>query len=65
MKPLKVGIAGAFGSGKSTFCDAILKELPDYRVKIIRTGNYLKQNLPKMILPISQIEYEDLTILNL
>jgi uridine kinase len=52
MKPLKVGIAGAFGSGKSTFCDAILKELPDYRVKIIRTGNYLKQNLPKMILPL-------------
>lgn len=59
MKPLMIGIAGASGSGKSTFCDVLLRELSDLRVKVIRTDNYFKSNLPKIISPISQIEYED------
>lgn len=59
MKPLVIGIAGASGSGKSTFCDILLSELSEYKVKKIRTDNYFKSNLPKMISPISQIKYED------
>ncbi|MCM0648659.1 AAA family ATPase [Clostridium swellfunianum] len=59
MKPLVLGIAGASGSGKSTFSEILLKELTEYKVVTIRTDNYFKAKLPKIISPVSQNEYDD------
>ncbi|HCL02105.1 MAG TPA: hypothetical protein DHW61_06750 [Lachnoclostridium phytofermentans] len=59
MKPIVLGIAGASASGKSTFCDMLIKDLSDLKVTAIRTDNYFKENLPKMVSPTSKIEYDD------
>ena len=59
MKPIVVGIAGGSGSGKSTFCDILASELKDLRVAVISTDDFYKQSLPKIISPVSQVEYDD------
>ncbi|MCE5168227.1 AAA family ATPase [Paenibacillus profundus] len=59
MKPIIVGIAGGSGSGKSTYCDIIAKELKDYQVDVVSTDDFYKKDLPKMISPVSNVEYDD------
>ena len=59
MKPIVVGIAGGSGSGKSTYCEIIVKELKDYQVAVVSTDDFYKKDLPKMISPVSNVEYDD------
>ncbi|MCM3337465.1 AAA family ATPase [Paenibacillus sp. MER TA 81-3] len=54
-----MGIAGGSGSGKSTYCDIIAKELKDYQVDVVSTDDFYKKDLPKMISPVSNVEYDD------
>jgi len=59
MKPIVIGIAGGTGSGKSTFCDLLVNELKDLKVEVIRTDQYFKKELPKMISPLTNTELDD------
>ena len=59
MRPIVVGIAGGSGSGKSTFCNMLAKELQDYKVEVMRTDQYFNKVLPKMISPITNLECDD------
>jgi len=59
MKPIILGITGGSGSGKSTYCDILVKELKDYQVAVISTDDFYKKDLPKMISPVSKVEYDD------
>ncbi|WP_193726803.1 uridine kinase family protein [Paenibacillus guangzhouensis] len=59
LKPIIVGIAGGSGSGKSTYCEIIVKELKDYQVAVVSTDDFYKKDLPKMISPVSNMEYDD------
>ena len=58
-KPFIVGIAGGSGSGKSTFCEILVQELKDYQVSVVSTDQFFKRPLPKMISPVSRVEYDD------
>ena len=60
MNPLLIGIAGGTGSGKSTFSNLLVDELQqDLKVETIRTDQYFKKVLPKMISPITNEELDD------
>ncbi|MGG4192036.1 MULTISPECIES: uridine kinase family protein [unclassified Paenibacillus] len=59
MKPVIVGIAGGTGSGKSTFCKLLHDELSDCQVSVVSTDHFYKKVLPKMISPVSNVEYDD------
>nr|WP_314592149.1 AAA family ATPase [Paenibacillus terrigena] len=59
LKPIVVGIAGGSGSGKSTYCEIIVKELKDYQVAVVSTDDFYKRDLPKMVSPVSNVEYDD------
>ena len=58
-KPYVVAIAGCSGSGKSTFSGMLLEDLKDYRVELLATDRYFNRPLPKMISPLSGLEYDD------
>lgn len=59
LTPIILGIAGGSGSGKSTYCEILVKELKDYQVAIISTDDFYKNDLPKMVSPVSNVEYDD------
>jgi uridine kinase len=59
MKTLVIGIAGGSGSGKSTFCNILKKQLTDKKVFVINMDNYFKNPIPKMTSPITQRMDED------
>ncbi|MFD0716388.1 uridine kinase [Paenibacillus sp. GCM10027626] len=59
MKPIIVGIAGGSGSGKSTFCEILAKELKEYQVTVVSTDDFYKKTLPKIVSPVSNVEYDD------
>ncbi|MGZ9583059.1 uridine kinase family protein [Paenibacillus marinisediminis] len=59
MKPIMVGIAGGSGSGKSTYCELLANELEEFQVAVVSTDHFFKEDLPKMMSPISNVEYDD------
>lgn len=59
MGPVVIGIAGGTASGKSTFCNLLVEELSEYRVEVIRTDQYFRRPLPKMIAPLTGEEHDD------
>ena len=59
-KPYVIAIAGCSGSGKSTLSQKLLDDLKDdYRVELLATDRYFNRPLPKMISPLSGLEYDD------
>ena len=58
-KPFVIAIAGCSGSGKSTFSNMLLEDLKDYKVELLATDRYFNRPLPKMISPLSGLEYDD------
>ena len=58
-KPFVIAIAGCSGSGKSTFSQMLLEEFKDYKVELLPTDKYFNRPLPKMISPLSNLEYDD------
>ena len=59
-KPYVIAIAGCSGSGKSTLSQKLLNDLKDdYRVELLATDRYFNRPLPKMISPLSGLEYDD------
>jgi uridine kinase len=62
-KALVIGIAGGSASGKSTICGYIHKELEGLKVETLHIDAYYKENMPKIIAPITGIEYEDFCLL--
>ena len=59
MKTLVIGISGGSGSGKSHFCREFIKEYGSGNVILISADHYFKKELPKMISPLTQKEYDD------
>lgn len=58
-KPYVIAIAGCSGSGKSTFTEVLQKDFSDLRVEVLGTDKYFNRPLPKMISPLSNLEYDD------
>ena len=58
-KPFVIAIAGCSGSGKSTFSQMLLEEFKEYKVELLPTDKYFNRPLPKMISPLSNLEYDD------
>lgn len=58
-KPFVIAIAGCSGSGKSTFSQMLLEAFQDYSVELLPTDRYFNRPLPKMISPLSNLEYDD------
>jgi uridine kinase len=57
-KPYVLAVAGGTCSGKSTLTDKIQEELEnDYKVKVFNMDKYFKKEPPKVIAPITKIEY--------
>jgi uridine kinase len=59
VRPAIIGIAGGTASGKTTFCDILLKELGDLRIKVLKTDGFFKEQLPKAIAPLTGKEFDD------
>ncbi|WP_195576503.1 uridine kinase family protein [Paenibacillus sp. 1001270B_150601_E10] len=59
MQPILIGITGGSGSGKSTYCDQLAKALQDLKIAVVRTDQFFKWPLPKMISPITGEEMDD------
>ena len=61
MKPYVIGIAGGSASGKSTFCDALEKELEMLKVKVFHMDSYFKpkDERPFVAAPITKKMYTD------
>ena len=58
-KPYVVAIAGCSGSGKSTFTNLLKEDLKDLKVEVLGTDKFFNCPLPKMISPLSGLEYDD------
>ena len=58
-KPYVVAIAGCSGSGKSTFTNLLKEDLKDLKVEVLGTDKFFNRPLPKMISPLSGLEYDD------
>ncbi|MEG1426584.1 MAG: AAA family ATPase [Oscillospiraceae bacterium] len=52
-----IGVSGGSGSGKSTFCQALLPLLPQSRY--LSVDSHYKKELPTMISPLDKQEYPD------
>lgn len=60
MKPYVVAIAGGTCSGKSTLADALDKAFADsHKVKLFNMDSYFKNPTPKVVAPITGIEYPE------
>lgn len=59
MGKLVIGISGGSGSGKSYFCEQLAGSLNREDVILICADHYFKRELPKMISPLTQKEYDD------
>ena len=58
-RPLVVGIAGGTGSGKTTLCARLEEALAGYRVCAMHMDRYFLRVRPRMVAPVTGIEYED------
>ena len=58
-KPFVIAVAGCSGSGKSTLSSMLLKDFQDLKVELLATDKYFNRPLPKMISPLSGLEYDD------
>lgn len=60
-RPFLVGIAGGSASGKSTFCDILVKELSNLRIKTFHMDDYFKPEAkrPYVEAPITGNMYVD------
>ena len=58
-KPFVIAIAGCSGSGKSTLSGILKEDLKDLKVELLATDRYFNRPLPKMISPLSGLEYDD------
>ena len=60
-RPVVIGIAGGTASGKSTFSQALEKELSGLRVRVFHMDDYFKPEAerPRITAPVSGIEYRD------
>lgn len=56
---LIIGVSGGSGSGKSFFCKQLVELYEKNDVILICADHYFKQELPKIISPLTQREYED------
>lgn len=54
-----IGIAGGSGSGKTTFCSNLAKNLNVLKVKTISTDDYFREVKPKVNAPYNGKEYDD------
>lgn len=58
-KPLVVGIAGGTASGKTTLSNRLAEALEGLHVRVFHMDQYFLQVKPRMVAPITRIEYED------
>ena len=58
-KPFVIAVAGCSGSGKSTLSSMLLKDFQDLKVELLATDKFFNRPLPKMISPLSGLEYDD------
>lgn len=58
-RPFVVAIAGCSGSGKSTLSAMLREDLADHKIELLATDRYFNRPLPKMISPLSGLEYDD------
>ncbi len=58
-KQLIIGVSGGSGSGKSFFCKQLVKLYEENEMVLICADHYFKKELPTMISPLTQKEYED------
>lgn len=58
-KPFVIAIAGCSASGKSTFTQMLVEDFKEYKVGLLPTDQYFNRPLPKMISPLSNLEYDD------
>lgn len=56
---LLIGVSGESGSGKTHFCAQFISSLSEQRAILIHADHYFKQELPKMVSPVTQKEYDD------
>ncbi|MFU8690783.1 uridine kinase family protein [Rossellomorea sp. FS2] len=54
-----IGIAGGSGSGKTSFCSNLAKDLDRLKVKTISTDDYFREVKPKANAPYNGKEYDD------
>ncbi|OUP79672.1 hypothetical protein B5F07_21680 [Lachnoclostridium sp. An169] len=57
-KQIVIGVSGGSGSGKTHFCREFAK-MSERKTAIIHADHYFKKELPKMISPLTQKEYDD------
>ena len=56
---LVIGVSGGSGSGKTHFSKQLVKMYEEDEVVLICADYYFKKELPKMISPLTQKEYDD------
>ncbi len=56
---LLIGVSGGSGSGKTQFCKQFVEAFGEKRAILISADHYFKKELPKMISPLTQKEYDD------
>ena len=54
-----IGVSGGSGSGKTTFCSHLAKNLDVLKVKVISTDDYFKEVKPRANAPLNGKEYDD------
>jgi uridine kinase len=58
-KPFIVGIAGGSASGKTTLSNRLAEALADLHVRVFHMDQYFLKVKPRIVAPITRIDYED------
>lgn len=58
-KPFVVGIAGGSASGKTTLSNRLAETLADLQVRVFHMDQYFLKIKPRMMAPITRLDYED------
>jgi uridine kinase len=58
-KPLVIGIAGGSASGKTTLSNRLAENLSDLQVQVFHMDQYFLKVKPRMVAPITRLDYED------
>ena len=58
-KPFVVGIAGGSASGKTTLSNRLAETLTDLQVRVFHMDQYFLKVKPRMVAPITRLDYED------
>lgn len=58
-RSIVIGISGGSGSGKTTYCSNLAKNLDALKVKTLSTDDYFKEVKPKVNAPYNGRQYDD------